>query len=187
MRSYALWFVLILAVNHWNARRINEKRDLCLAQLPVSPRDLGRARALIIMLISLAYLGVYGMLAAFFGRLWGHGVYLLVFLWSIVVFGFSLVLMFRDRYVGTKSLKRGKITIVAVLLGVFFVWIYAMIGAEDASQTGGEAPMMVRAISYVFERDPLSSPAFVGSSLAVALGAAYLSVVSFRHRRSNAE
>jgi MFS family permease len=187
MRSYLVWFVLVLTINHWNARRINEKRDSQLAQLPVSRCDLGRARALIIMLTSLAYLAIYGTLAAVFGGSSGHGFSLLLFLWSIVVFGFSLVLMFRDRYVGTKSLRRGKIIIVFLLLAVFFAGIYTLISTEDARDTGAEPPMIVRAIGYVFEHNPLASPVFIASSLAVALAFAYLSVISFQHRKSNAE
>jgi len=186
-QNYLVWFVLLMAVNYWNFRRINEKRDFQLVQLPVSRRDLGRARAMIIMLIPAALLVIHAILSAIFGSLWGHGFYLLVFLWSIVVFGFSLVLMFRDRYVGTKSLRRGKMIIVFLLLAVLFLVVYALIGTEDAREIGAEPPMIVRAIAYVFERNPLASPVFIVSSLAVALAFAYLSVISFQRRRSNAE
>jgi hypothetical protein len=185
-RAYVVWFVILMAVNYWNATRIKEKRDFQLAQLPVTRKNVGRARASMIVVTTASYLIVYGIVRSAFAR-GGLNPQHALLIFGFVVAIYSALLMFRDRYVGTKSLMRGKALLVAVLGVLFGAGIYAMIVTDEAVETGGEPPMFLRAIDYVFRHSPLGHPVFLTCFVAASLLLAYLSVITFQRRKTNVE
>lgn len=185
-RAYVVIFVILMAINYWNAKRIKEKRDFHLAQLPISRRDVGRARALMIVTTAASYLFIYGIARGGF-RSGGLNLQDALLIFGLIVAIYSAVLMFRDRYVGTKSLIRGKVLLVAVLGALFAAGLYAMIATDEAIETGSEPPMFVRAIGHVFQRAPLGHPIFLTSLVVGSLLLAYLSVITFQRRKTNVE
>lgn len=185
-RAYVVLFVIIMTINYWTAKRIKEKRDFHLAQLPISRKDVGRARALMIIMTTASYLVMYGIIRSGFAR---DGLTLrhALLIFGLIVAIYSAVLMFRDRYVGTKSLIPGKAVLVAALVAVAAAGLYAMIATDEAIETGSEPPMVVKAIDYAFKRNLLADPTFLACLVVGSLVLAYLSVVTFQHRKSNVE
>ena len=185
-RIYVTWFVILMAINYWNAKRIKEKRDFHLAQLPLPMKDIGRARAIIVILTAATYLIVHWGVRGAAGR-GGIGLMHAAFVFGLVVSIYSGLLIFRDRYVGTKSLIHGKILLIVILGVLFGVGFYAMIVTEEAAETGGEPPAFLRAFDYVIRNNPLNNPVFMLCFVAASLVLAYVSVITFQRRKTNIE
>ena len=185
-RIYVTWFVVLMMVNYWNAKRIREKRDFFLSQLPVSRREIGRARALMVILTSASYMIVYSIIK---GAVEGTGLNIqyssLIF--GVVVMMFSLVLMLRDRFLGSKNLMRGKVLLI-VMLGAFAaIGFYMMVVTDDAIEAGTEPPAVLRVFDYVIKLNPMGHPLYLTCFVAASLVLAYLSVITYQRRRSNVE
>jgi len=185
-RAYVIWFVMIMALNFWNLKRIKEKRDFQLSQLPVSQMDIGRARALMVILLPGAYLALYALVRGALARS-GLNLNHLAFMFGLTVLIFSLTLIFRDRFVGTKSLMRGKIVLITILGVLFGAGVYMMIVAEDIAEAGGEPPMLFRAFDAVMRHHPLDRPLYIACFVAASLLLVYASVFTFQRRRTNVE
>jgi len=185
-RAYVVWFVMVMALNFWNAKRIKEKRDFLLAQLPVSRKDVGWARALMVVLLPAAYLALYALVRGALARP-GLNLNHLAFMFGLTVLMFSPVLIFRDRFVGTRSLLRGKIMLVAILGALFLAGIYMMIVTEDAADAGGEPPAVLRAFNAVIRNHPFGHPLVLPIFVAASLLLVYVSVLTFQRRRTNVE
>ncbi len=185
-RAYVVWFIILMAVNYWNARRIREKRDFHLAQLPVTRKDVGAARALMVVILPAAYIMLYAIVGGALGK---HGPNLnhLGFIYGLVVVMFSGLLIFRDRFVGTRSLIRGKILFVVIFGALFAAVIYVMVAADDGVQTGGQPPAAMRAIDAIARHNPLGNPLYMVCFVAASLLLAYVSVITFQRRRTNVE
>lgn len=185
-RLYVLWFVIVMAINFWNAKRIREKRDFQLAQIPASSRAVGSARALMFTLVPAGYLALYALLAGTLGRL-GAQLTHLAFLYGLAVLVFALIFMFRDRFVGTRGLVHGKIMLAVALAIIFGAVIAVLISTEDATGTGARAPMLLRAFDTVIRHDPLGNPLYVTCFVAASLLLAYVSIITFKRRKTNVE
>lgn len=185
-RLYVLWFVIIMALNFWNAKRIREKRDYQLVQLPVAHSDVGKARALTLVLVPAAGLALYALVAATLGP----GVVKLSylgFIYGFTVIVFALGLVFRDRFVGTKSLVHGKIVLIAILAGLAAVGLVVMLQAEDAAESGAEPPAFLRVFDTVIKQNPFGNPLYMACFVAGSLVLAYATVITFRRRKTNVE
>lgn len=185
-RAYVIWFVMVMALNFWNAKRIKEKRDFQLAQLPVSRKDVGWARALMVILLPGAYLALYALVRGAFART-GFNLNHLAFMFGLTVLIFSLTLIFRDRFVGTRSLMRGKVMLIVILGVLFGAGVYTMIMTEDAADAGGEPPAVLRAFNALIQNHPFGHPLSLPIFLAVSLLLVYVSVLTFQRRRTNIE
>jgi hypothetical protein len=185
-RLYVLWFVIVMALNFWNAKRIREKRDYQLVQIPASSRDIGGARALMTVIMPAAYLVLYALLAGTIGRLGSQLVHL-VFIYGLIVLIFALIFMFRDRFVGTRSLQQGKIVLIIAIAIIFGGVLALMLAADEAAETGAQAPSVIRAFDGVIRHDPLGNPLYVACFVAVSLVLAYASVITFQRRKTNVE
>lgn len=185
-RLYVVWFVVAMALNYWNAKRIKEKRDFQLVQIPVSRRDVGSARALTVVLVPAAYLALYAFIRGALGK-GGLNFNHLAFIYALVVVIFSALLMFRDRFVGTRNLMRGKIALVIILGVLFAAGVVMMLMTEDAMESGGERPSALRGFDTVIRHNPLGHPVYIACFVAASLLLAYLSVFTFRRRRTNVE
>jgi NADH:ubiquinone oxidoreductase subunit 6 (subunit J) len=185
-RAWVLWFVVVMLLNYWNARRIREKREYLLAQLPVSRSDVGRARAFIIVLLPAAYLLLYVLIDGALGR-GGTRFEHIAFVFGFVVTLFAALMMFRDRFAGTRSLIQGKVVLIAVLGALFALGLVTMIMTEDAAKAGAEPPAVVRAIDYAIKHSPLGNPVFEVCFVAASLLVAWASVITFTRRRNNFE
>jgi len=185
-RIYVLWFILAMALNYWNARRIREKRDFQLVQIPVGRRDVGRARALMLVLTPAAGLFLYAIVRGAAGRA-GLNFNLLGFIYGLVVIIFAALFMFRDRFVGTKSLVHGKIALIFILGALFAAGVVMMLATEDAMESGVEPPWFLRAFDAVIRHNPLGHPLYVAGFVAVSLILAYVSTITFQRRKTNVE
>ena len=185
-RVYVIWFVMAMALNFWNAKRIKEKRDFQLAQLPVSRKDAGWARALMVVLLPAAYLALYALVRGALARP-GLSFSHLASMFALTVLVFALIFIFRDKYVGTRSLMRGKVMLLTILGVVFGAGVYTMIMTEEVADAGGEPPMALRAFNAVIQNHPFGHPLFVPIFLATSLLLVYASVLTFQRRRTNIE
>jgi hypothetical protein len=183
-RLYVVWFIIVMTLNYWNSKRIREKREFQMSQIPAARRDAGTARALMVVLVPAAYLLLYALIRGALGK-GGLDPNHLGFTYGLVVIMFSGLLIFRDRYLGTKSLMRGKIMLIVILGALFGLGIYMMIVTEDAAETGGEAPAFLRAFDFVIKNHPLGRPVFVACFMGVSLLLAYISIITFRRRRTH--
>jgi hypothetical protein len=200
---YVAWLFTFLMVNGWNASRIKEKREMQLAQLPVSNREVALVRTLMVTVppaaIMLIYLAVHLLIrpglsleteasaALAPGGALPLPVRGLLTLYGLVVLVFSLAFMFRDTFLGTRFLKGGKILIVVLIgLGVA-ANIYAIVVFRKVSASGGEPPAFISAIRYLMENNPSTSTARTLIFLGVCLASALLSIVTFIHRRTHLE
>lgn len=189
-RSMALmlaWMMMFLAVNNWNAFRIKEKRDFQLVQLPVSTRRIAYARLALIMIPGLVFIALCIAINVAVDPNQPINVRVVLVLYGIVVAIFSLVLMFRDRFLGTKALKGGKALIVVLLAAGVAANIYGLIVARRASAAGLAPPLFVRAIELFKEYNPSASNPRVLAFLGVCLVLACLTVVTFDRRKTHIE
>ena len=185
-RLYVHWFIIVMALNVWNAKRIRENRDFLLAQLPVPRSDVGKARALMLVLVPAAAIILYKLLAGTLGpgaaRLSHLG-----FVYGLTVTLFALLFMFRDRYVGTKNLMRGKIALIIILAIMFGAGIVIMIMTEDAAESGAEPPSFLRAFDVLIKNNPFGNSLYMACFVAGSLLLAYLTVITFRRRKTNVQ
>lgn len=185
-RLYVHWFIIVMAVNFWNAKRIKENRDFLLAQMPVSHSDVGKARALMLVLVPAAAILLYKLLAGTMGpgaaKLTHLG-----FVYGLSVSLFALLFMFRDRYVGTRNLMRGKVVLIIILAIMFGTGIVTMIMTEDAAESGAEPPSFLRAFDVLLRNNLFGNPLYMACFVAGSLLLAYLSVFTFRRRKTNVQ
>jgi hypothetical protein len=184
---FLVWFMLLVAVNHWMATRIKEKRDFQLAHLPVSIGQIGFARLLLVVLTTVAFAGLYALIHLTLGPADKSNPKIIISLVAVAITVFSLVLMFRDRYLNTTALRRGKITIVVVLSATILLGLYAALTVDKAGTNQTEPPFLIQVIDYIFQHNPFAHYTGVLLSLAVSLILAYLAALSFRRRRTHIE
>ena len=187
MPHFIVWLMAFLMVNTWNALRIREKREFQLVQLPVSVRELALARMLMVLISPAIFVGVYA--ALYFTANPGGAINLRVVLtlYGLIVILFSLAFIFRDRFIGGKLLKQGK-TAVMILVGLGVVAnIYGLIAFRRARDSNGPPPAFIRALVYVFENNPSTTNMRTVVFVAVSLGLAFLTIVTFRRRRTYIE
>jgi hypothetical protein len=185
-RLYVHWFAVVMALNIWNAKRIRENRDFLLALIPVSHSDVGKARALMLVLVPAAAIVLYKLLAGTLGpgaaRLTHLG-----FVYGLTVLLFALLFMFRDRYVGTKNLMRGKVALIIILAILFGAGIVIMIMTDDAAESGAEPPSFLRVFDLILKNKPFGNPLYMACFVAGSLLIAYLSVITFKRRKTNVQ
>ena len=181
------WVLMFLMVNNWNAFRIREKRSLQLVQLPVAVRSVGLARFLLIVFLSGSFMLVYALLQAVFTPETATGARVILCLFGLTVSIFALGLIFRDRFVGTKALGRGKVLLVTVLGLVVFANFYFLILARRASTTGAEPPAFVRALRFAIAHNPANTAAGTAVLVTVGLALGLLSVITFARRKTHVE
>ncbi|MGD8628646.1 MAG: hypothetical protein PVH52_06155 [bacterium] len=200
---YIAWLMTFLMVNVWNASRIKEKREIQLAQLPITSRSRALVRVLMVAippaLVLLLYVFIHMLMSpALPGAPDANAVTAeagvsalpirgLLTLYGTVILVFSLAFVFRDTFLGTRFLKRGKILLILLIgLGVA-ANIYAFIAFRQASETGAKPPAIVAAIGYLIENNPSTSAARTTVFLAVCLASALLSMLTFTRRRTHLE
>jgi hypothetical protein len=181
------WTMMFLAVNNWNAFRIKEKRDFQLVQLPVPRRKIAYARLALIMIPGLVFMGLCIAINVAVDPDQPINVRVVLMLYGIVVAIFSLALMFRDRFLGTKALKGGKAVIAVLLAAGVAANIYGLIAARKAAAAGLAPPLFVRAIELFKKYNPSASNPRVLAFLGVCLVLACLTVVTFERRRTHIE
>lgn len=181
------WAILFIGVNNWNAFRIKEKRDFRLVQLPVSARDVALARLLVIVISCGAFAALYVLSHAIAGTAGAINVRMLLMVVAIVISIFSLALMFRDRFLGTRALGQGKAVIVVLLSAAVVANVYGLILARRARATGEVMPDLVRVFEFVRTHNPSASNPRIVVFLAVTFALAYLTIVTFKRRRTHLE
>lgn len=182
-----VWLFALLAVNNWNAFRIREKREFQLVQLPVSVRQLALARLTMLLLAPAVFMTLYGLLQAVANPGAQVNTRVLITLYASLVLVFSLAFMFRDRFLGSKLLKQGKIALVAAGVLLLAANFYALMIARRGLDPGSEPPAIVRVLGYIFENNPSTTTMRTAIFLAICLGLAFLTIVTFSRRRTYIE
>ncbi|MFZ1946949.1 MAG: hypothetical protein WAW06_05335 [bacterium] len=179
------YLLLLLMVNGWNLRYIREKRDYQYAQLPVAARTAAGARILMVVLSCTVFvLWSIGIRIAFTPRVHADIRWPLTF-WGLIVIVYSLAFMFRDRFVGSKALMRGKIALVALLGGLLVANVLTMISMNRARAQGTEPPGIVKVFEFIERNNPTTSSANMTVWLVAAAGLACLTLVTYSRRRSH--
>jgi len=182
--SFFSLMLLVLMINYWNAFQIKEKRDFQHIQLPLPIRRLALARILIVLISCAAFVGLFMLLHLAFLRSTPLNFRLLVTILGLVVSVFSLAFMFRDRFLGSKALMRGKILLVALLAVVLILNIATWMAISQAKQQGSEPPRIIRVFDFMEQHNPTTSNLNTAIFLAVSLALAYLTIETFARRRS---
>jgi hypothetical protein len=104
--------------------------------------------------------------------------------WGLLVIAYSLAFIFRDRFIGTRALMRGKIMLVAALGGLLLLNLWTMISVNRARAQGGPLPAIVRVFDFVERHNPTTSNLNMLVWLAVSLVLAYLTIETYARRRS---
>jgi hypothetical protein len=139
-----------------------------------------------VVLVPAAGLALYALVAATLGP-GAVRLSFLGFVYGLTTTVFALVLLFRDRFVGTKALKQGKIVIVAILAALFAVGVVVMIQTEEAAESGAEPPAFLRAFDAVIKHNPFGNPLYMACFVAGSLLLAYATVITFQRRKTNVE
>ncbi len=184
---YAAWLATFLMVNTWNASRIREKRELQLAQLPVSATQLALVRVFMITVPPAAILLLYVILHPLAEPNVPIPVRGLLTLYGLIVLVYSLALMFRDRFLGTRFLKQGKILIVTLIAAGIAANVAAFYVFRRASEEGAEPPAILRAVDYLVDNNPSTTNLGTGIFMAICLGCVLLSIATFKRRRTHLE
>lgn len=182
--GFLSFILLVLMINNWNAFQIREKRDFQHIQLPLPVRRLGLARILIVLISTTAFVGFFAVLHLVFRLGSPLNPRLLVTILAGVVLVFSLVFMFRDRFLGTKALMRGKMLIVAVLAAVLALNIATWVAIDHARKQGLEPPRASRLFEYIEHHNPASTNLSTLLFLVLSLVLACLTIETFARRRS---
>lgn len=178
------FFLLLLMVNGWNIRYIREKRDYQYAQLPVATKKVAAARILMVLLPLAAFVGWYVALhIAFMPRVHINMKVPMMF-WGLLVIAYSLAFIFRDRFIGTKALMRGKIFLVAALSGLLILNIWTMMAVNRAAARGESRPWIIRVFDFVERHNPTTSNLNMLVWSAASLVLAYLTIETYARRRS---
>jgi hypothetical protein len=185
--AFLVWLFMFLMVNNWNAIRIREKRSTQLSQLPLPAISVGMARFMMIVLLSGSFLVIYGILQAILLPEAAAGVRIILCLFALTIAIFSAGLIFRDRFVGSKALGRGKMILVAAGGAGVLANIYLLILAERAYETRQVRPAFIRAIEWGFEHNPSGSNLGTAICVFVGLGLGLLSAYTFTRRRTHVE
>jgi hypothetical protein len=182
--AFLVYFLMLLSVNGWNVRYIQEKRDYQCAQLPVPTRAVAAARILIVVLGCAVFTGWFvGLRAVFAPSVHGNFRSPLA-LFGLLVMAYSLAFIFRDRFIGSRALMRGKILLVAALGALLVINVITMLTASRARAEGGPPPLMVRVFDFVERHSPTTSDLNTAVWLAVSLVLACLTIVTYTRRRS---
>jgi hypothetical protein len=188
MALFIAWLMMFLAVNNWNAFRIKEKRDFQLAQLPVSARKIALARMMMIIIPGLVFITLCIAINVAVDPDQPINIRVVMMLFGIVLAVFSLALMFRDRFIGTKALKQGKAVIIGLGSLLLVANIYSFFVLRKLAGSGrGEPPRLVRTIAFLTKHNPSTSNINTLVFLAVCLTLACLTIVTFGRRRTNIE
>jgi hypothetical protein len=185
--GFIAWLFMFLMVNNWNATRIREKRSFQLAQLPLPTLTVGMARFVLIVVLSGSFLMTYGILQAIIAPQGAAGIRVLLCLFALTVAIFAAVLMFRDRFVGSKALAQGKMILVAVGGAAVLGNVYLLIAAKRAAESGIAPPAFIRAIEWGVEHNPAGSSLWTALFVLVSLGLGLLSAYTFTRRRTHVE
>jgi hypothetical protein len=182
--SFFSFILLLLMINNWNAFHMREKRDFQHIQLPLPIRRLALARILIVLISCAAFVGLFVVLHLALVRATPINLRLLLTILGLVVSVFSLAFMFRDRFLGTKALMRGKALLVALLAGVLLLNIMTWMAVNQAKQQGSEPPRIARVFDFIEKHNPTTSNLNTAIFLGVSLVLAYLTIETFARRRS---
>jgi hypothetical protein len=187
--GYPIFFafiLMLLMVNGWNVRYIQEKRDYQYTQLPVTAKTVAAARILMVLLACSAYVA------------WFVGLHIALMpsahvnprgplaVWGILVIAYSLGFIFRDRFIGTKALMRGKMLLVILLGGTALLNLGVMLAVNRAKATGAPMPWLAKVFELIERNNPASSNLNTALWLAVSLVLAYATVETYARRRSQA-
>jgi hypothetical protein len=186
--GYVLILIYMLTTL-WNVFRNKERRDYQLAGLPLSIRQIARARFLMIFLacfsISLFYYLTY---LAFNIRTPDEPVKLIAYT-GIILAGFSIYFGFRDfrvfslRKIGL-SRNRFKAILILIVLGLNFLIIYGIIQLK----TSGEVPPLIRYLDKInLLADPPANSSEIVIFFILSLILAYSTVFTFGRRKSYLE
>jgi hypothetical protein len=182
--AFLVYFLMLLSVNGWNVRYIQEKRDYQCAQLPVAARKVAAARILVVLLGCGVFTGWFvGLRAAFAPSVHGNFRVPLT-LWGFLVIAYALAFIFRDRFIGSRALMRGKILLVAALGALVILNLFTMISAGRPRPEGAPPPLMVRVFEFIELHNPTTSNINTAVWLVVSLVLAYLTIESYARRRS---
>ena len=181
------WLMLFLGVNTWLAVRIREKRDSQLILLPVSENKIAMARILMILLPGAVFLGVFSLMYQAMDPARPLNFRVILMIYGVVVTIFSLALIFRDTFIGTRALRRGKIILVVLVGALFLANIYTFLQARRAHDIGVDPPVFVRLIRYIEEHNPATSDLNTAVFLLISFTLALLTVATFRRRKAHIE
>jgi hypothetical protein len=185
--TFLAWLFMFLMVNNWNAFRIREKRSFQLAQLPVAARTVGMARFALLAFFSGSYAAIYALLRLIAIPEDPIGGRIILSIFALTVTIFALVLMFRDRFVGTKALVQGKTFLVVILGLAVAANFYGIIVARRASQAGAGTPGFVKVMEFASAHNPAATVSGTAVFVAASLGLGLLSVLTFARRRTHVE
>lgn len=183
--AFLVYFLMMLSANGWNVRYIQEKRDYTLAQLPVSARVVAAARILMVALSCAVFTGWFVLLRVAFAPSVHANFRTPLVVWGLLVLAYALAFMFRDRFIGSRALVRGKLVLVVALAALVILNVITMISTERAFAEGGAPPLMVRVIEFVERNNPATSNLNAAVWLLATLGIAYLTIETYVRRRSH--
>jgi hypothetical protein len=178
-----LLILLSLTASIWLSAYNRERHDALHMTLPVSTRQVALARMAVVLILCTALPGLYGLVHLAFNA-WGT----IRFEYVVDVYAFTLIvfsvgLMFRDRFIGSKALMRGKMILVGTLLVALVFVMITLMQARRAGLSGPEAPLAVRVIHYFRHHNPLADPLGVLVFLGAGLLMLYLTTHTFAWRR----
>jgi hypothetical protein len=186
--SYLMaWLMLFLGVNTWLAIRIREKRDCMLARLPVPDSRVAWARILMILIPGAVFLGVFTLTYQAVDPARSLNFRVILMLYGLVVTIFSLALIFRDTFIGSKALKRGKIVLMVLVGALLLANVYTFIQARRPQNIRVDPPTFVRLIRYVEQHNPSTSNLNTLVFLLISFTLALLTVVTFMRRKTHIE
>jgi LPXTG-motif cell wall-anchored protein len=181
------WMMAFLGVNNWLAFRTREKRNLQFVQLPVSAGRIALARLLMILLPVGVFLGLFSLMYRATGPQSQINIRVILMLFALVVSIFSIALIFRDTFVGTKALRHGKVILVVLLSATAMLNFYTFMIARRVAGTNAEPPALIRLIRFVDQHNPSTSNTSTVAFLAIGLGLAGLTLLTFKRRKTHIE
>lgn len=183
--AFLIYFLMLLSVNGWNLRYIQEKRDYQCAQLPVSARTVAAARIVMVVLSCAVFTGWFVALRVAFAPS-VHGNWRVpLALWAFLVIAYAVAFMFRDLFIGSRALMRGKMILVAALGALVVLNLLTMVSANRARAEGAPLPAMVKIFDFIERNNPAASNLNILVWMIVALGLACLTVETYARRRSH--
>ena len=182
--SFFAFILLMMMVNTWYALQIREKRDFQHIQLPLSTRRIALARILMVILLSAGFVCFFVALRLALRPEVPLNPRLVLSAAGGVILVFSLAFMFRDRFLGSKNLMRGKLLLVALLGATLVANVLTFTAGDRAREQGAEPPAIIRVFDFFERHNPTTTNLATAIFLAVSLALAALTVETFARRRS---
>jgi hypothetical protein len=190
--DFMIFVLVFVIVNQINTYRIREKRDRQHTLLPLSARQIGMARLLVLLLPCAAAFMFYYLLGLIFTSGEAIESWKLVVLFGLTLLFFSVFLILQDiYYMFPRSRLMGlfgqSTHLMVFAIGMLVFMSLGLFAFMSMEKTGQPPAALVYTIDFAKKYNPFGGTFGIVRFLIFSLAFSYLSVLTFSRRKSFVE